>query len=385
MKILYVARKSVFLKGMLECVEHESNEVFVLDLKNRQYIDVNNGHVIQTFDSDMIIKSKVVNYIFRYVAAIHFLLKFRRERWDICHILNLKRENFWMIPFWKRNVKKVIVTVFGKSTYTTSMKRWMFAHVYRYVDLITFTSDSVADEFLAYNPAVAKSKVAIHVLPLSHFGDLVKIVERGCLRDYCEKLGLRNGLVNISCSSTIAKYDQHEKVIYEIKKLRCKESIQLMFLLTYGGDEQRKRRIIDLIERELRGFHYKIFTDFMSNEDISMFRAVTDVFINVRVSDQFAGAMIESLYAGACLISGSWLNYGKLDQIGLTYSKIDSVDRLHEAIEECLKDIYEFKDSKSKVNSALIFENLIKPHLVSPWNQLYIQQCESNLHVAELK
>lgn len=372
MKILYVARKSVFLKGMLECVEHESNEVFVLDLKNRQYIDVNNGHVIQIFDSDMIIKSKVVNYIFRYVAAIHFLLKFRRDSWDICHILNLKRENFWMIPILKRRTGKIVVTIFGVTTYKNRMKRDLFKLVYRYVDIISTTTKKFRDEFKRYYPGIEPKKIAVICLPLPHIEQLEQVIANKSDRSgICRELGLSPNMINISCSSTIPENDQHEIIIDALKKIGHKDRVQLMFLLTYGGTQKRKDVLIDIIKRELAGFNVRIFDSYMSNEEIAKYRAVTDVYVNIRISDQLASAVIESLYAGAYLISGSWLNYTDLDDLGIVYEKIDNLDNLSQVIDQGVSNIDEFKSKHSANNSGLIYKAYIEAHKHDKWGDFY--------------
>ena len=58
-------------------------------------------------------------------------------------------------------------------------------------------------------------------------------------------------------------------------------------------------------------------TRFMGPEESAMLRLSADAFVLSIRTDAFSASMQEYLYAGACVIKGSWLQYPQLDDMGL--------------------------------------------------------------------
>lgn len=56
-------------------------------------------------------------------------------------------------------------------------------------------------------------------------------------------------------------------------------------------------------------------TRFMGAEESAMLRLSADVFVLAIKTDAFSASMQEYLYAGACVIKGSWLSYPQLDDM----------------------------------------------------------------------
>ena len=58
-------------------------------------------------------------------------------------------------------------------------------------------------------------------------------------------------------------------------------------------------------------------TRFMGPEESAMLRLSADVFVLAIKTDAFSASMQEYLYAGACVIKGSWLIYPQLEDMGI--------------------------------------------------------------------
>lgn len=366
--ILYVSNKDeIFLKGYVDSLNRDMYRVFILDLKHAAFIDVSSGKTKQILNVRFT-QNRVVRYFLRYVCAFLFLMRRTKEKYDVCHILNIKRENFWIIPFLKRQSKKVIVTVYGRSTYTYPSKRFLFSFVYKYVDKLAFSNQSLIDEFLLIYKQFDKTKTIRIIPPITSINRTKNNEE---LVEFLEVNKIQKDLIKISCSSTIASYDQHDRIIESIRRIRNKDRVQLLFLLTYGGNDIERERIIEKIKGDLKDFNVVIFKSFLSNSELSAYRAVTDIYVNMRTSDQLAGAIIESLFEGALLISGAWLNYSTFDDIGIYYKKVRDFEALTTCIDESVENIMEFKDNYRIPNIEIVAKEFSLNVVMEKWKHIY--------------
>ena len=372
MKILYIRRiDCIYLKGFTDIVNLPSNEVFVLDLRQGKYSDLRKNKITYFIKMRFLLKIPGIKYLMRYVAALLFMVKYQKTNWDISHILNLKRENFWLLLFLHFRSKNVIVTIFGRSTYINKMKRVCFRPVYKYVKYITFEHKDSMQEFREFNMNISDKQMVRLYPPISHFRkkefEFNKVKKTLAVKD----LGLEPGLIHLACSSTISSYDQHYKVIDALTFIRDKEKVQLMFLLTYGGSEKEKKKIIKYINEHLASFNVKIFTSFLSVEEIIKYRFATDIYVNMRITDQLAGAVLETVAGGSILITGSWLKYNDFDEQKIQYKKVNDFHELTICLNESINSVAEFEKIYSKENSRKIIEAYAFENISEKWLELY--------------
>jgi len=367
--ILYVRQKDdVFFNSFAKSLDSNQFKISIFDQKNGLFIDfTNNFSRILNHNS----KHRILNYIQRYLTGIKFIIINKNNNFDIVHFLNIKRENFWLLPFFRKRTKKLILNVYGRSTYTSWVKKNLFRNYYKYFNSIVFTNEEIAKEFLTHYNHVDRKKIYNLYLPIKQFNKISYVESFEERQVICKRLGLDENLIHVVCSSTVARYDQHPKIIAELKKIVNKDKVELMFLLSYGGTEREKESIISLINKDLKEFKTKIFDKFLTEDEIADFRMCSDIYINMRTSDQLAGAIIESLYAGTLLISGSWLNYKKLDKLNIFYKKIDSFKHLSTCVDEIVKNFSDLHENYSKKNSKIIHNEFNFNKIISEWTELY--------------
>jgi hypothetical protein len=372
MKILYIRQKNgVFLKGFINNLDKENYNIFVLDLMHGEYINYNENRVYNLVNVKFLFRIQGIKYLMRYIAALMFMIKYQKERWDICHVLNIKRENFWLLPFMKNNSKKVILTVYGRSTFINPIKRILFKSFYKYFDNIAFENKYTLNEFKSYNNHVDDEPLIINYPPINHFraSDFSFNLSRKARA--VDDLGLDNNLIRISCSSTILSNDQHFKIIDALALIKNKDKVQLMFLLTYGGSPAEMNKIVNYIDTRLQGFNVKIFKQFLSDLEIRQYRYATDIYINMRKTDQLAGAVLESLASGALLISAKWLNYSNFDDMNVNYKIIDGFENLPRCIDDSVLSLDKFQLNYSKSNSNKIIKEYSLEVVLNKWISLY--------------
>lgn len=370
-RILYICNKNdVFLRAYIKHLDPSKYQIQVLSLATGEFIDIVTGKV------DLIVKIKdsyshVVKYALRYLCALLFILRYAIQKFEIIHVLNIKRENFFIIPFFHKRSKRIIITVFGRSTYLYPSKRILFALIYKFVDLFVFSNQSIIKEFSLINNKVPVRKLIEGIPPISSISLIEKEHWKENILEFINKHNIDRNLIKISCSSTISSYDQHDKVIEAISNLKGKNKVQLLFLLSYGGTKEQQQRIIDKIERDLIGFNFLVFTSFLTDSDLASYRALTDIYINMRTSDQLAGAILESLHEGALLISGKWLNYETLDNLGIHYKKVGGFEELSNCVDESIENFSAFKNNYRNQNIEKISNEFSIEVVMKRWNAIY--------------
>lgn len=367
--ILFVRNKSdVNLQAIISNLDIKLFNISILDLKNGELILYNSQQVIKIAKSS---ERRFINYIKRYFTALLYVLHFSKNYYDVIHVMNIKRENFWVFPFFRKQTSKLLVSVYGRSTYLYWTKRILFSQFFKYADYVIFTNPALRDEFATWYNNVNYNKLIVAYLPMANVRSNPIKIEHNKIIEFCARYRIRQDLIRISCSSTIASYDQHDKVIDELAKLKNKENVQLMFLLTYGGSEMEKQRIICRITEKLANFNYAIIDKFLTNEELAIYRSLTDIYINMRTSDQMAGAVIESIYEGSLLISASWLNYQMLDDFGIYYVKTSSFNELSSCIDENIMNLHDFKINHALVNKQKLINECSLEVTMNKWNNVY--------------
>lgn len=367
-KILYIRDSSdPFLKGFCEGLS-EHMVIYVLDLKQGTFFEYNTNSITKLSRFGKC-KNKYVSYIQRFYNAILFLFKIDIKKIDYFHVLNLKRENFWLIPFLKNRDSKILVSVYGRSTYNNIVKRILFSKVFKYVDAFTFTNSSTLNEFSQVNSNICGDKLYLIMLPLINLvqvGGLEKIKE-----DFFNKYKISRDKIRISCSSTASSYDQHFRVIDSIKSINEKDKVQLLFLLTYGGTEKERSLIKNYIYKNLKEFDFVVFDRFLTKEELIIYRELTNIYINMRRTDQIAAAILESLYKGSQLISPSWIDYSMLTELGVKIFEVSGFDDLALKVDELVNNFSLIESEYKQSNRSIVSEQYSLHVVLKKWQMFY--------------
>lgn len=367
-KILYIRdTNDPFLKGFCDGLG-EQVLIYVLDLKHGVFID-QAANTVTKLSGLGRYNNKYVNYIQRYYNAIAFLFKIDYKSIHYFHILNLKRDNFLLIPFIHSKTSRIFVTVYGRSTYTNIIKRMLFSCVFKYIDAFTFTNESTLNEFWRINYKIDKKKLYLLMLPLINLVDFKNSEEKK--ERFVKKYKISKEKIRISCSSTSSVYDQHFDIVDSLKSINSKNNVQLLFLLTYGGTENERLKIIKYIHKNLNGYDYVIFDRFLTNEELIIYRELTNIYINMRRTDQIAAAIIESLFKGSLLITPSWLNYSMLTKLGVKLFEISGFEELPSKIDEIVDNYSQLVSEYLQSNSSIVSKHYGLQVILKKWEMFY--------------
>lgn len=79
-----------------------------------------------------------------------------------------------------------------------------------------------------------------------------------------------------------------------------------------------------------------IMTEFMNDEQCARLRLAADAYIHAIKTDALSSTMLDYLYAGTCVIAGSWLDYPPLDAWNIKLHRFDAFEELPGLIEKAV-------------------------------------------------
>lgn len=188
-----------------------------------------------------------------------------------------------------------------------------------------------------------------------------------------KKFAIPNEKIIISCSYNGSPHQQHFKIIdaLSLLSLKMKSDIFLVFPMTYGCDAN----YIQEVEKKIKssGINYLIITKYLTSEDLALLRLITDITINIQVSDAFSASIRESLYAGNIVIVGEWLPYEEIKEWGVFFIQT-STTNLKATIENTLVNFNQIK-RYTENNNKVIYQKCSWPSVISDFINSY--ECEN--------
>lgn len=173
----------------------------------------------------------------------------------------------------------------------------------------------------------------------------------------------------IAVSHNAFEENNHLKIINEISNIDndLKNKVALILPLGYGGTKAYRDKLISTV-KGISGLEIIYLLDYFNPQDTALLRYLTDIMIQMPISDALSGAMTEVLYAGNKVIAGSWLPYGVLRRNGVEFIEIEDFKKLSKIIEDCIVD---FDLQKNTANPEKI-KSFLFPNTTTPqWDNLF--------------
>lgn len=222
--------------------------------------------------------------------------------------------------------KKTKITIWGSDFYRASDNRKERQRsIYKKVDSIQISTPAMKNDFLSYFREF-DDKINIANFGIFQFDILDALISKeNFISEKVELLVHKDRLI-IVCGYNGSKGQQHKLLIERINNLpeTLKNKIHLIFPMTYGAADLYINDINDELKQS--GIPYTILRDHMSHEEIASLRLITDIALNIQISDAFSGSLQEHLYAGSILLVGEWLPYSILDDNHVFYLKASLED-----------------------------------------------------------
>lgn len=346
-------------------IYHKDNKWY----KNRAYSYYNLVTANLNFSNNHFIDKIIFLPIkfFKYIMIKKMIKRYLKA--DIIHIHYLSPTNRFFWKSFKKNSKKIVISIFGSDFYRIdNKKRLKLKKLIKECDALTFTNKFMAIDFINfYNDIEIENK--IHIIP---FGlkplDILKdkfITVKQSKTD----LDLPDDKIIVVAGYSSHSVHQQETIIELLNKMdyNYKDRIFLILPMTYGDNDYRLK--IEKIIKKVN-IRYRIIKNFMTYEDVAKLRVATDIMINLPISDQFSGTMQEHLYAGSIVITGSWLPYSIFWEKGAYAEVINDINDLTNKFIYVIKHLDELRE-KTKINKKIIWELSSWENNVKKWDKFY--------------
>lgn len=313
----------------------------------------------------------IINKISYYFVIKDIIRNFKH--YDVINIHYMRSTYRFFSKAFKSKTSKFCISLWGSDFYRINDKeRKRLEKVFKISDCITFTNEYMKKDFLNYYKKFSAK------LEVCRFGlkplEIIKGLEEDgeiieAKKSFLRKYGIDEDKILITCGYNSSLGQQHEAIINQILSLDQVYLREIIFLfpLTYGDDQNREK-----IKRILSGsdLEHVIFEEFMDDREVAILRLISDIMINVQISDQFSGSMQETLFGGNIVINGNWLPYDTFKEKGIFYLEIDNIDKLRDKIVYAIDNRERFK-SDCNNNKFKIWELSSWEKNLSEWHKIY--------------
>lgn len=361
MKVLLVGMGNrVFMPDLRKQLQHENIEAEMLDFLMGCYVD-SEGKTLEfgkKITSKNFIK-KNLQLIVNFRKAMQLIHK---KSYDVCNIHFLDVRYYFFKRKLLKLADKLVVSTYGSDFYKYNNYSFLQRTFYNKASCLTFTNEKTLESFDNYYDKKYLSKLYTCRFGLSI---LAKMGEYKNALDFRieakNEFNLQLNKIILTVGYHSNPITQHVPILNEILKLpdKLKNRIIIVLPMAYGGFVDQIKRVEDLLNNS--NLSFVIIKDFLSVEKIIKLRFASDIMVNMPSSDQLSATMCEYLYSQNWVITGKWLPYESIDNTGVNYERIDSIEQLSER----LKDVVENFDDYKK----LTLQNPDKIWNFSSWEQ----------------
>jgi hypothetical protein len=332
-----------------------SFDCLVTAVKNQSEIDFLKENFSNVFVNEIKPnwKTKIpkLRFLFFYFNLIK--LSYSLKKYDYVHFHFMHYYFVLLVLILKKKSQKLILTFYGSDfNQIENFKHWCNKISVSRANIIAAESPvflmQVNDK---YNLIASNNIRPIILLPIMPVMEsLLKINDNNFKTIARAKLFIKEEKVIVCgyCGDEIMQFNFMIDAL-----LAQKDNLQgalIVFPMTYGRNVLENQVYVE--ERmATSGLSFRILKDYLSNEEVQMIRFVADIFILVSKRDQAASTLYEHLYSGSFVITGKWLPYEHIDEMGIYYKRIEDVSKLSEALGDTLTN---FESEKNKANDNAI-------------------------------
>ena len=312
------------------------------------------------------------NHFFRLLKKIILCRKVfsRFSRKDkanrILHIQFIAFENIFYLYFFRRCFSYYVLSFWGSDLLKQSKgKLLLMLPLFFFSKKITFETEEMKDIFLEKLPLFRNSRKLCYArFGLSELDEIDKISPEN-LDSFRTEYGLEKSLPVVVLGYNRRIEQQHIPVLESIEEDLSKK-IQFLIPWSYGNLEEGYYEKLHKILEDKK-CKYVFMKKFLTDKEIACLRLITDIFIQVQITDSLSACMLESLYAGKKVITGSWLPYKFLDEKGIKMFKVDNPSEVGNVLTSILND----KNINAKKNSEVVASFAKWNECINDWLSLY--------------
>ncbi len=283
------------------------NNLYVLPSSNKWYHQIPKLRVAIQLIRLLVLGSKLPKYDYVHFQFMHYYYAF-------------------LVLLFRLKSRFVYLTFYGSDFNQIGKLRHFFNKI-----SCSFANTIIAENKVFLDQVQAKydphSKLAaIQLIPLMPvMENMFKLHVTQTRSQAKQILGFEEKDVLITCGYCGDEIMQFDLMIDCLNKLPFNaingRTIQVIFPMTYGRDYLQNHAIVEY-KMQSSKLPYRVYKNYLSNEEVTALRYATDVFVLVSKRDQAASALYEHLLAGSVVITGNWLPYEHLDHLQTNYHRV---------------------------------------------------------------
>ncbi len=367
--VLFVARctptgelKKSYLRGLVGDLYENGLVIDVYDPKQMKLYDYR-GEYIRSLGAPALAPT-----IVKRAMCLRRVLREYAQAGKWVHMFHLRYE-LLLSGYRLGDTKRYICTLYGGDHYTNPVKP-LCRPIFRKFGVITAQKEELLSSFDAYYSARARGQdLRVLDMPLYQLRHYRRAAS-GRLREGGETR--QSDLVTVVVGTNASPNEQHELIFTAIKMLgeQEREKLHLVIPLTYDGPKERRRRIVNEAG-SLGVAKVTPLLQYLTDEALAEIRLAADVFVNFRKSDQMNVAVYESIYSGAIIINGSWLDYRHLPSDREMIMQASDIAGLRESLSRAISSVSRGAPGYRTEDLETVGERTL-PHKVLPrWLALY--------------
>lgn len=359
-------------KVLIFCLFFSTYTKQLIENMSGRYEDIEFSILTNAKESAEKIKSEQLKHIyyFRRMADLKTILE-QLPMYDAMQLLWMEREWAYFYKLIRRKTRRLNLNVGGSDFYRAGeLERNFKRGLIEYADTITAETVATIHDFETFYGNSIKNKLSL--LP---FGiEILELINKSeCLpkKVIKQKYNIPFDKIVVTCGHNASCEHQHAEIIDAINDLpeELKKQLICVFPMTYPQGQQE---YIHKIEKKIKaiGQQHITLTKFMSFQEMAEYALISDVMIHVQSTDQLSSTMLEEMYAGSIVITGKWLPYQSLHEMGMFFLDIDSIVDLAVSLEDIILNLKRYKKN-CIVNKEIIWEHSSWERLASRWHELW--------------
>jgi len=375
MRTLFVGNACSAFVHMLAVKMHElaGTDVYIADKLTGEAVHVKDADSAFLSRSRAIFMQPALKKIWPLFRALAKLpVQITQTRAEIVHIHFLMPYYFFLVPLLLVTRKRLVLSIYGSDLQAAARKpiiKWSYIPLLYLSEQIVFTNHNYRELFSSLFGKKYERKISIIPMGLKCI-EVIDALGPISKTELESEFGVTPGKTVVVCGTYGGANNNQYKILSEIEACdsTTKTRLHLVFPCTYGASEDERAQLRQKLNTS--GIPFTILESYLSYTDLARLRMITQVLIHTPNADQFSGAMLESLYSGAYLITGSWLNYTEMDEWGVHYKKVNSLQEIPMQLNGYFTT-GGLSVAEANQNKAAIKQHISWPSSIQSWIQLY--------------
>lgn len=310
--------------------------------------------------------------VFKYTKGLYSDLS-KLGKFDIFNLHYVSHYAAPIIALLSNNYGKIILTFWGSDLLrSTSIKRLLTQPALGKASILQLMTQDMMERFAhtnGYKKHIGKVKVLdfgdMFLDGIDHYREQPTSVHN----EIKKRFGLLPGTTVVVIGYVGRPEMQQLKAVQSIlAEPQLNRGTFQIALPVYGMKKESIEELDALLKNS--GIHYKLYPDFMLEEEVVQFRSISDIFIHPQTSDALSCSVIECFYSGSIVINGSWLNYNLLDRQMVYYHKFYDFSELGDVLFKTINN-YQCEHSNAQKNISIIKKLVHWDALRAQWLSMY--------------